>query len=125
MKTLIAVRLLLASTFVLSTGAGSGCQSDKHTMVEARPGMTVVCQDCYNQAVKMRHFTGSGFGTGPRFGSSSYEQTHQVHQCSSCKTEMSTYVENGVTMIKCAGCAPSGVACDKCLPPGSYTAATR
>lgn len=122
-KTLSAVALLLIA-FTLPV-LGGGCQSDKHTMVEARPGMTVVCQDCYNQAVQMRHFTGSGFGTGPRFGSSSYEQTHQVHQCPSCKTEMSTYVENGVTMIKCAGCAPSGVACDKCLPPGSYTAATR
>lgn len=98
--------------------AFGACQSDKHTMVEAQPGMTVVCKDCYSQSVKMQHASGSRFG-------GTVDQSHQVHQCPSCKTEMSTYVENGVTKIKCAKCAPEGLACDKCLPSGSYSAATQ
>ena len=111
----VGALLLIAFTFPM---LGGGCESDRHTMIEANPGMTVVCQDCYDEAVKMRHSTSSRYGT-------SYEETHAVHQCPSCKTEMSTYVENGVTMIKCAGCAPNGVACDKCLPPVVYNSRGR
>lgn len=109
------IRRLFLLTALAACGFALGaCQSDKHTMVEAQPGMTVVCKDCYAQAVKMQHASGSRWG-------STVEQTHQVHQCPSCKTDMSTYIENGVPMIKCAGCAPDGVACDKCLPPKGYT----
>ena len=94
------------------------CQSNKHSMVEARPGMTVVCKDCYDQVQKARS-TG-----GPRGGLAT-NRTISTHMCPCCKTEMSIYVENGVAKVKCGGCAPEGVACDKCLPSGSYNVGTR
>ena len=112
MKKFLSAAALLLIAFTLPVVGG--CQSDKHAMVEARPGMTVVCKDCYEKAVQMTHSSGS-----------LTEQTHKVHQCPSCKTEMSTYVEKGVAMIKCAKCAPSGLACDKCMPSGSYESETR
>ena len=87
------------------------CQSDKHAMVEAKPGMTVVCTACYDETVKVRHYSRAG----------SEETKHTTHQCPSCRTEMSTYVENGVAKIRCAVCAPDGVECDKCLPLDSVT----
>ncbi len=93
------------------------CQSDKHTMVEPKgegDGTVIVCKLCYDEVYRESYPSGSRWG-------GTIEQTHQVHQCPSCKTDMSTYVENAVPMIKCAGCAPDGVACDKCLPPKGYT----
>ena len=87
-------------------------------MVEARPGMTVVCKDCYDQVQKARS---SG---GPRGGLAT-NRTISTHMCPCCKTEMSIYVENGVAKVKCGGCVPQGVACDKCLPSGSYSVGTQ
>ena len=89
------------------------CQSDKHTLVEPKNGTVIVCTECYNEVYKVQHPTGSRWG-GTR------TETHTRHVCPSCKSEMSIYTENGVTMIKCAGCAPEGLACDKCLPPQGY-----
>ena len=86
--------------------AMAACQSDKHPMVEAKPGMTVICTACYDETVRLSH--------GSKFRSSAMKQT--THQCPSCRTQMSTYVENGVDKIRCAVCAPDGVECDKCLP---------
>lgn len=57
---------------------------------------------------------------GSSRGGAPYRQTHTRHDCASCKTEMSIYSENGVLMVKCAKCAPEGMACDKCLPPKNY-----
>ena len=100
-------------SFILTLIAISGlattaCQSAKHTMIEARPGMSVICTQCYDEAVRVRQIT--KFGT--------YAEMHAVHQCPSCNAAMSTYVEDGVVKIKCAGCAPEGLDCDKCLPSG-------
>jgi hypothetical protein len=85
-----------------------GCQSDKHTMVEPKPGEVVVCSKCYDEIAKVKRRSGH---RGPvRTANVS------VHQCPECTTEMSIYSENGVLMVKCAACAPEGVPCDKCLP---------
>lgn len=91
----------------------AGCRTDRHTIVEPRPGTRVVCQECYDEVVKVRRRSGH---RGP-----SYTQNVSVHQCSQCGTQTSIYSENGVLMVKCAGCAPEGMACDKCLPPRDYT----
>ena len=105
----------LLLTAIAFAGFGlQGCQSDKHTMVEPAAGTTIVCSMCYDEIYTMRHSTGSRWGT-------TYEKTHTRHMCPGCKTEMSIYDENGVLMVKCAKCAPNGLACDKCLPPKDYT----
>jgi hypothetical protein len=92
----------------------SACQSDKHTMVEPKDGTAIGCKECYDEVYKTTHSTGSRWGT-------SYQQTHSRHECASCKTEISIYSEDGVLKVKCAKCAPEGLACDKCLPPKGYT----
>lgn len=36
--------------------------------------------------------------------------------CPCCNTEMAVYIENGVHMVRCGGCAKDGVAWDACHP---------
>ena len=112
-KTPFPVALLLAGPLVL---LAVGCQSDKHTMVEPKPGTLVVCQECYDEVAKVRRRAGHR--------GRAYTQNVSVHQCPQCQTEMSIYTENGVLMVKCAKCAPEGLACDKCLPPRDGTSPT-
>lgn len=104
---------LLASLALFCLGL-SGCQTDKHTMAEPKDGTVIVCRLCYDEVYKERHYTGSRWRT-------MRTDTHTRHVCPDCKTELSIYTENGVTMVRCAKCAPEGLACDKCLPPKDYT----
>ena len=95
----------------------SACQSDKHAMVEPKDGTVITCKACYTEIYKTQHPSGSRWG-------GSATQTHERHVCPDCKTEMSIYSENGVPIVKCAKCAPEGLACDKCLPPKGWTPPT-
>ncbi len=100
--------------FLFTALAASGlalvaCQTDKHGMVEPKPGEVAVWSKCYDQIRKVRS-TG-----GPRAGLAT-NRTITTHRCEECRTEMSIYTENGVLMVKCATCAPEGVRCDRCLP---------
>ncbi len=88
-----------------------GCQSDKHMMTDAATGKTIVCQECYD-AVTAAHRDHPASTT-------SGIQTLRTYQCPCCKTEMSVYIQNGMHMVKCGGCAKEGVAWDKCAPPNS------
>lgn len=106
-------RSYILACLALAGAALTGCQSDKHTMVEPKDGTVIVCKECYDEVYKMQHSTGSRWGT-------TRTETHTRHDCPSCKSEMSIYTENGVTKVKCAKCAPEGLACDKCLPPKDY-----
>ncbi|MGD9789181.1 MAG: hypothetical protein AB7Q00_07130 [Phycisphaerales bacterium] len=103
------MKRLLTSSLLCGALLLSACQSDKHTMVEPKPGTRVVCKECYDEVAKVRRRSGH---RGP-----SYTQNVAVHQCESCKSEMTIYSENGVLMVRCPVCAPEGVPCDKCLPP--------
>ncbi|HLQ38395.1 MAG TPA: hypothetical protein VK348_11375 [Planctomycetota bacterium] len=110
MQTFTTRRVLLA---VLAAAGFSlaACQNDKHTMVEPRPGTTVMCRECYDEVTTVRRNYPATHGNETR------TETIRTHHCPACKTDVSIYVENGVLMVKCVGCAPDGVACDKCLPP--------
>ena len=87
----------------------AACRSERHVVVEPAPGTKVICQQCYDELAKFRRRAGH---RGP-----SYTKNVIVHQCSQCDTEMFIYSENGVLMVRCDGCVPEGVACDKCVPP--------
>lgn len=112
MKNLKRCLMLFAALTFVGFGF-SACQSDKHMMIEPASGSKTICAQCYDEVYKMTHW-GSSRGGAP------YRQTHTRHECASCRTEMSIYSENGVLMVKCAKCAPEGMACDKCLPPKDY-----
>lgn len=71
-------------------------------------GMTGVCQECYD-AVHAAHTSHPSMGA-------THNEVIRTHECPCCKSEMSVYVENGVHMVKCGGCAADGVAWDKCTP---------
>lgn len=119
-KPTIALAVLAA----LGVLALTGCQTDKHAMTGARAGIKPVCRECYELATQYRQWYPSGFA-GIRYGGSGtlarggeYRTVvDRVHQCAECKTDVSFYTENGVQKIKCAKCAPEGVACDLCAPP--------
>lgn len=87
-----------------------GCKSSAHSSHEAASGTVIGCQSCFDEIHKVR--TASGSRAGILHG-----KTQVKHQCPSCKTEMVIYAEHDVLMVKCAHCAPEGVACDKCLAP--------
>ena len=108
MNTVFARRLFALSFALICIGT-SACQTDKHTMVEPKPGMTVVCRACYDEVTSVRDMVTHNDVNPNRI--------YSEHKCPCCRTDMSVYRENGVLMVKCGGCAPQGVACDKCLPP--------
>jgi hypothetical protein len=114
----IAVLAALAAIGALGL---AGCQTDKHAMSGAQPGVKPVCRECYELATQYQQWYPSRYYTGSRFGGSSGGEYRtvidRVHQCPECKTDVSFYTENGVQMIKCAKCAPDGLACDLCAPP--------
>lgn len=113
--------IMLAALSVLGVLGPAGCQTDKHAMSGTQPGVKPVCRECYELATQYRQWYPSRFYTGSRFrGSHGGEYrtvTDRVHRCAQCKADVSFYTENGVQKIKCATCAPDGLACDLCAPP--------
>lgn len=107
-------RSTVVCTAIISLIGLAACQSGKHTMVEPKDGTVIVCKLCYDEVYKMTH-------SSEYLRGATYQQTHSRHECPSCKTEKSIYTENGVAKVRCAKCAPEGLACDKCLPPKGYT----
>ena len=71
-------------------------------------GMTGVCQECYD-AVHAAHTSQPSRGA-------THNEVIRTYECPCCKAEMSVYIEDGVHMVKCGGCAGDGVAWDKCTP---------
>ncbi len=111
MKMYATYRFLVASLTLMGFGL-TACQTDKHTMVEPGPGTPIVCRQCYTQIEKVHAEYGRHWGLY-----SGGDRIIERHQCPDCKTEVSIYSEDGVLTVKCARCAPEGLACDKCLPP--------
>ncbi len=66
------------------------------------------CSKCYDFAVRVL--------TGPP-----KHRRYKIevrHACADCASEAVIFAaEDGRLMIRCAGCVPDGVACDRCLPP--------
>lgn len=102
---LLKNRPLLLTLAAISLAA---CQSDKPKLREPVTSMTPVCQECYDAVAEARR-------GNPAPGTTTNE-TVRTYTCPCCKTEMSVYIENGVHMVKCGGCASEGVAWDKCHP---------
>lgn len=82
-------------------------------MTAAPPGKVTVCAKCYDEIVKAR-------GTGGPLAGLRTNKMIARHVCEECNTEMSIYTEQDVLMVKCARCAPEGIACDRCVPPAGY-----
>lgn len=75
---------------------------------EDRP---MACKACYDQVVVVRteHAKGAAW---------SRDQVIRKHNCAGCEGNMEVYTSDGRLMVKCPKCAPKGIPCDKCLPPG-------
>lgn len=90
----------------------AGCEGTggKRHEVAAAQGKDQVlgCQKCYDETIRVRRAWSKGLRT----------QIKKQHACSDCKGNMETYTEGDQLMIKCSSCAPEGVACNRCLPPG-------
>ncbi len=81
------------------------CATPQHGTQHDKVG---VCQECFDavRAARTEH---------PASGPNQNEVIN-TYECPCCKSEMSIYIQNGVHMVKCAGCAADGVAWDKCKP---------
>lgn len=107
---IMAMGGMLGTSFLLagcqSTGAGH-----KHEMAaKVEADYPVGCQKCYDEVKRIRKASAKGQQWNRN-------QLIKKHMCPDCKVEMSTYTKDGMPMLKCAKCAPEGVACDRCLPP--------
>ncbi len=104
-------------TLLTAVGIGAflliaGCEgAGGHKMVAAPSGTEheIMCKACYDEIKLVRR--------GGLKGPWSPDQFMRVHHCEGCKTDMTFYMQEGVTMVKCPKCAPEGVACDRCVPP--------
>ncbi|MAX24073.1 MAG: hypothetical protein CMJ19_06160 [Phycisphaeraceae bacterium] len=97
---------LTVLTLVLAALLSVGCTSGGHKKVAATEGKVIACSQCYDEAVQLR---ARSWKNGP-------DRVIRSHQCPDCGTGMTAYVEGGEAKIKCAKCAPEGVACDLCMP---------
>ena len=99
--------------FILTWSTGCQTTGRNHALRAAADNDSgvVVCQQCYDMAVRHRDAFKGGKGFGAEY------KTVTKHQCAECQGEISLYVENDTPMIKCQRCAPEGIACDRCLPP--------
>lgn len=95
------------------TGLLSGCQGRQasHAMASDTGYQTLGCQMCYDEIIKVKRTLPPSKPVGPAY------RVYREHQCPDCNTSMKIYSEDGQLMIQCAGCAPEGKSCDKCLPP--------
>lgn len=93
------------------TGCASTSGKTAHQVVSQAADHKIQCQKCYDEVIRIRR----SFDKGKH----RWKKTHMItrHVCPDCKTELSIYTEDGKPMVKCAKCAPEGVACDRCLPP--------
>lgn len=96
--------------FMIGTIGIGGCASPKrraHPVASQPAGHSMQCRMCYDMAVRV--------STGPP-----KHRRYKVvdrHQCPDCRANVGIYTQNGEMKIKCARCAPEGVACDRCVPP--------
>jgi len=93
--------------FLWLTGCETTAAGGKHKTMAQAADHPMMCQKCYDEAVRVRK-------PGTKWRRT---QVIKKHMCPDCKAEMTTYTKDGKAMIKCASCAPEGVACDKCMPP--------
>ena len=94
---------------------GCAARETKHVMTQPATGQVMACQLCYDEIVKVRK---SHVPVAPK-SVPRHNRLVEVkrHACPDCKTEAVFYDEDGALMVRCARCAPDGVACDRCLPP--------
>lgn len=109
----LAVGVLVAAVTVpWIMGCESTGRGGKHRVVAQTGDHAMGCQKCYDEAVRVRRASHKGL---------QWKRTQIIkkHMCPGCKSEMVSYTEDGTPMIKCTGCTPEGVPCDRCLPPRS------
>lgn len=105
--------LLLLTCLAFGSLLVGACQGNRHSMTDTATGKTLVCKECFDAvaAAHRSHPASTASGT----------QTLSTSTCPCCKTEMAVYIQDGTHMVKCGGCAPDGVAWDRCIVRSSAT----
>lgn len=106
---------LVAFVLPVSPFGCGGTERQAQLVTTTAAGKPMQCRMCYDMTVRVL--------TGPP-KHKRYEIV-QNHQCPDCRSYVIIYTERGEMKIKCAHCAPDGIACDRCLPPGDMTASSR
>ena len=112
MKRSIVVSMMTAG-LVGSLAWLAGCQSAgrgmRHQLLGEGAGHPATCRLCYGEDVEVTR-------TDPRQGIRT-TRVVKKHMCPGCKSEDSARTRDERTIISCAGCVPTGDACDVCSLP--------
>lgn len=101
---------VILAAFPALTGCRTQAPGASHRVATARDGHPMHCRLCYDEAVRVS----TEFAKGSQWRD---QAVIRRHRCEGCRHEVTVYVEGDKPMIRCPGCAPEGVACDRCLPP--------
>ena len=97
-----ATPLLLTLAVAL---ACTGCRSPESRDASST---TPVCSECFEAVTTARE---QGLAA-----SAADNRALAEYICPCCKAEMVVYIEDGVHMVRCGGCAKDGVAWNACHP---------
>jgi len=86
----------------------SACQSGTEMSRASDDSLTPVCLECFESVSAAR--------SSHPVTEVSQDEVIRTYECPCCETEMTVYIESGVHMVKCGGCAHDGVAWDLCTP---------
>lgn len=88
--------------------AALACTSCRSLESEDTADSTPVCQECFDAVVAAREKHPAA--------SADEHRVIEVYTCPCCNAEMAVYIEGGVHMVRCGGCAEHGVAWNACHP---------
>lgn len=97
-----------ATLLLLTLVTALACTSCRSPESRAAPSTTPVCRECFDAVT-------AALEQHP-IASAAENRVLREYTCPCCNTEMAVYIEGGVHMVRCGGCAKDGVAWNACHP---------
>lgn len=94
--------------FLLATALSIACRSNQQMLVDGDVLKTPVCLECYEAVSEVLR-------THPTAGGRK-DEVLETYTCPRCRTQMSVYIESGIHMVQCGGCATEGIPWNQCRP---------
>ena len=95
-----------ATLLLLTLVTALACTSCRSPESRAAPSTTPVCRECFDAVT-------AALEQHP-IASAAENRVLREYTCPCCNTEMAVYIEGGVHMVRCGGCAKDGVAWNAC-----------
>lgn len=97
-----------ATPLLLTLATALACTSCRSPEPRDASSATPVCRECFEAVTAAREQHPVAAATEDR--------VLREYTCPCCKTDMAVYIEGGVHMVRCGGCAKDGVAWNACHP---------